>query len=81
MSKYRKLIVALVGAVVAVASVAFDVPHLTGMEDEIVVAIVTLLTALGVERVANETDPTAEAQNVAKAAAKEVLERLQGGRR
>lgn len=81
MSQYRKLIVALVGALVMVGVEVFGWSQLAGMEDSIVTAVVTLLTAAGVWAVPNTTTPTAEAQDVAKEAAKEVLARLRGDRR
>lgn len=81
MSKYRKVIVAVVGLIILIATEHFGLTQLAGMEDQLVQAVISITTALGVWAVPNETDPTAEAQNVAKAAAKEVLERLQGGRR
>ena len=71
MQKYRKVIVALVGAFVLIASEEFGAGHLIGMEDQLVNGIITMLTAFGVWRV-----PNAPPRNIPKETAKIVLDEL-----
>jgi len=76
MSKYRKVIVAIVGALVLILSEKAGLEQLVGMEDEIVNAIITLLTAAGVWAVPNSPPP----KSLAKEAAQEVLDQLKAGK-